>query len=472
MKFLAALALVTTSLAAGKATSADSFIEAELPSSAAPGVSYAIVDGETSSAKGFGEAKLASGNAVTADTRFPIGSVTKSFTALAIMQLVESKSLDLDAAVSTYLTSFADGPGGDITIRQLLNHTSGFSTVQGNSLHGESAAGTLTLAQYASRLGSVAPDNLPGSVWEYSNTNYQILGAVIEQVTTDSYSDYIATNILNPLGMTNTSAAGDDDTTDIITGHRPWFGGVRAADPGTNEPVHAPAGGIVASANDMAKYLAMWVNGQDDVLSAKAKREMMQPSGPTSPLYGLGWFIDAERGTVYHTGLVPGAETLMSFHPDDRKGVVVMVNANSGLGFSDTWYLIGGIGARALGQSHDDDGSRIGPQSAYLSIAILPPLFVFFAVFSWRNRAKLRAKKDSRLGLIGLWFPMLAMCGLAWFLISILPRLFGGSIATIQLYQPDFALCMIAAAILSVVWAILRLALAYLGKPSTTEIAT
>ena len=159
----------------------------------------------------------------------------------------------------------------------------------------------------------------------------------------------------------------------------------------------------------------------------------------------------------------------MSLNPDERKGVVVMVNANGGLGFSDTWYLIGGIGARALGQSHDDDRSRVGPQGAYLSIAILPPLFVLFAVFSWRNRTKLRAKKDSRLGLISLWFPLIAMCGLAWFLIIILPRLFGGSIATIQLYQPDFALCMIAAAILSVAWAILRLLLAYLGKPGTAD---
>lgn len=162
----------------------------------------------------------------------------------------------------------------------------------------------------------------------------------------------------------------------------------------------------------------------------------------------------------------------MSFNPDDRKGVVVMVNANSGLGFSDTWYLIGGIGARALGQSHDDDGSRVGPQGAYLSIAILPPLFVFFAVFSWRGRVKLRAKRDSRLGLIGLWFPLVVMCGLAWFLIRILPSLLGGSIATIQLYQPDLALCMIAATILSVAWTILRLILAYLSKSSTAEKAT
>ena len=191
-KFLAALALVADTLAAGTSISVDSFIEAELSSSAAPGVSYAIVDGETLSAKGFGEARLASGIGVTADTRFPIGSVTKSFTALAIMQLVESKALDLDAAVSTCLTAFADGPGGDITIRQLLNHTSGFSTVQGNSLHGESTAGKLTLAQYANLLGSVTPDHSPGSVWEYSNANYQILGTVIEQVTADSYPDYIA----------------------------------------------------------------------------------------------------------------------------------------------------------------------------------------------------------------------------------------------------------------------------------------
>ena len=211
----------------------------------------------------------------------------------------------------------------------------------------------------------------------------------------------------------------------------------------------------------MGLYLAMWLNGEDDVLSAEAKASMMAPSSPAAPLYGLGWSIDPSRGAVYHTGLVPGAETLASLAPGEGKAVVVMVNANGGLGFADTWYLIGGAGARALGQDHEDDRSLWGPKFAYLSIAILPPLFLLATIVSWRRRSELGAKRESNLGLFSLWFPLLAMAGLAWFLIDILPRLFGGSIATIQLYQPDFAWCMIAAAFLAPAWAMLRLAVAY-----------
>jgi len=121
-----------------------------------------------------------------------------------------------------------------------------------------------------------------------------------------------------------------------------------------------------------------------------------------------------------------------------------------------------------MGQDHQDGGSRLGPQIAYLSIALLPPLFLLFAIVSWRGRAQLRAKRESTAGKLSLWFPLLAMAGLAWFLINILPRLFGGPLGTIQLYQPDFALCLIAAAILAPAWATLRLGLAYSGGKTPT----
>ncbi|QFT77317.1 serine hydrolase [Erythrobacter sp. THAF29] len=463
----AALALVASSFSASTASSEiDAFIKAELPTSAAPGIAYARVKDGTVTARGFGERRKGSGKSVTADTLFPIGSVTKSFTALAIMQLVEAGVLGLDDPVSQHLPAFAGGPAGGVTLRQLLNHTSGYSTVQGNSQHGNTDASRLGLIEYAGELAQVTPTHAPGAVWEYSNANYQILGAVIEEASGARYADYIETRIFAPLGMIDSEVVVGPAPSAMATGHRPWFGGVRAFAGGEGFAINAPAGGIASSARDMGRYLAMWLSGEDDILSAEAKAGMIAPSGPSSPHYGLGWSIDPERGTVYHTGLVPGGETLASFSPSEGKGVVVMVNANGGLGFADTWYLIGGVGARAMGQAHDDDGWRWGPRIAYLSIALLPPLFLLLAFVSWRGRSALRAKRESTPGKLSLWFPAVAMIGLAWFLISMLPRMFGGSITTLQLYQPDFAWCMIAAAVLAPAWAVLRLVLAYSGDRS------
>ena len=250
----------------------------------------------------------------------------------------------------------------------------------------------------------------------------------------------------------------------LATGHSPWFGGVRTNGLGERTAINAPAGGIVSSANDMGRYLSMWMNGEDDLVSAKTKAMMLSSSGPASPGYGLGWSIDQADGTPYHTGLVPGAETLALFDPAKGKAVIVMVNANSGLGFADTWYLIGGVGARAMGQPHSDDGSRWGPQFIYLSVILAPVLFLILAFVSWRGRASLRAKRGSMAGQFSLWFPLAAMAALAVFLILILPQMFGGTLATLQLYQPDFALGLLAAAILGSAWAALRLALAYVPK--------
>lgn len=458
----ATFALVGATLSASEGNSeVDSFIQAELPRSAAPGLSYVRLEDGEITAKGFGERTTGSGESVSSKTPFPIGSVTKSFTALAIMQLAEAEKLELDDPISQHLPAFAEGSASEVTVRQLLNHTSGFSTVQGNSHHGIANASQLGLAEYVEQLARVAPSNAPGAVWEYSNANYQVLGAVIEQKSGQSYSDYIAERIFKPLGMTNSVVLIGPSPADLATGHHPWFGGVRTYEGGVGFAINAPAGGIVSSAEDMGLYLAMWLNGEDDIVSAKTKNAMVTASGPASPSYGLGWSIDTQSGTVYHSGLVPGAEALASFSPAEKKGIVVLVNANGGLGFADTWYLIGGVAARGLGQPHSDDGARWGPKIAYLSIAILPALFVLLAIVSWRGRSALKAKRGKLSGKFSLWFPLIAMLGLAWFLIWFLPKMFGGSIATLQLYQPDFAWCLIAAAILAPIWAGLRLVLAY-----------
>jgi CubicO group peptidase (beta-lactamase class C family) len=442
----------------------DTFIETELPRSAAPGLAYARIEHGAVTAKGFGETVKGSGERVTADTLFPIGSVTKSFTALAIVQLMEAGKLDLDDPVAQHLPAFADSPARKVTLRQLLNHTSGFSTVQGNSHHSDPEAQEVGLRDRAAEFARNELVTPPGARWEYSNLNYQILGAVIEQVSGETYPDYIAAQIFAPLSMERSAVLVGAAPVGLATGHRPWFGGVRPMIRSKPSVINAPAGGIVSSASDMARYLSMWMNGEDDLVSAQTKAMMVEPSEPASPGYGLGWSIDRSDETPYHTGLVPGAETLAMFDPATGKGVVVMVNANSGLGFADTWFLIGGAGARAMGEPHTDDGSRWGAQFIYLSVVLAPVLFLILAFVSWRGRATLSAKRGSMAGRFSLWFPLAAMVTLAAFLILILPQMFGGSLATLQLYQPDFAWGLIAAAILGPAWAVLRLALAHTAR--------
>lgn len=459
---LVALVFICASLSASPSTnSLDTFIEAELPSSAAPGLAYARVDNGNAVGKGFGESRKGGGGDISADTLFPIGSVTKSFTALAIMQLVEADKLGLDDPVSMHLPAFSRSPAREVTLRQLLNHTSGFSTVLGNSHHGDADLSQVNLVEYAGRLAQVGPVHPPGTHWEYSNANYQILGAVIEQVSGHSYADHIRSRIFEPLEMTSSEVVAGSPPPDMANGHSPWFGGVRITTSGDGHRINAPAGGIASTARDMGRYLAFWLGDGDEIVSADLKAAMLTPSSPASPSYGLGWSIDPDQGSVYHTGLMPGYETLASFNVAQRKGAVVMVNANGGLGFADTWDLIGGAAARAMGGPHEASEMRLGPKIAYLSIALLPPLFLALSLLSWKGRARLCDKRASKAGQFSLWFPFFAMGGLAWFLIDVLPRLFGGSLATLRLYQPDFALCLTAAAILAPAWAAFRLIAAY-----------
>jgi CubicO group peptidase (beta-lactamase class C family) len=430
--------------------------------SGAPGAAYAVIDGDANKAEGFGVTQAGGELAVSPETPFRIGSITKSFTALAIMQLAETGALTIDDTVSDHLPEMRNSPAGSITLRQLLSHTSGFSTVQGNALHDQSGELPPTLAALAASLGEQGTAYPPGTRWEYSNANYQILGAVIEAVSGSGYEDYVRNRIFAPLGLSSGTFAYTETPKGAAIGHRPWFGGHRAFDDHGDSRLNASAGGILMSARDLATYLAVMMNGQSDVLSAEGKARMLQPASEAAPFYGLGWFLDSATGSAFHGGLVPGSEALATMIPAQRKGVVVLVNTNGGIGFGESVDLREGVTAFALGREYSGSGSRWGPKTAYLSVMLLPPFFVLAIIWGWMRRREILAKRTNTAGLFSLWFPLAAMLALAFVLIAVIPQMFGGSIATILLYQPDFGAGMVAAAILAPVWALFRLVLAYL----------
>ncbi len=457
--FLALVALLWSGGALARVPTGpiDQFIDRALPASGAPGVAYVVVDGPALRSGAHGTVAKGSVRRVTPDTPFLIGSISKSFTALAVMQLVEAGKLRLDDRIAAYLPAFRGKASGSITIRQLLDHTSGYSTVQGNRAPDRDDS---ALSAYAARVAAWPLASPPGSRWQYSNTNYRILGALIEAVSNQTYAEYITAHILNPLEMRDSFVGNGNPPTGIAIGHRPWFGGKRAYDASRTSAVNAPAGGIFASANDLGRYLAMMIDGRDDILSARGKAMMLRPASDAAPFYGLGWFIDPASGTAWHDGLVPGTETLATLSPATGKAVAVLVNANGGIGFGETVELRRGITALALGTDYDGEGARLWPKATYLLVMALPLFYLLAIGWAVTDRAALRAK-SGLAGRFSLWFPLVAMLGVAALLMLIVPVMFGGSIGTLLLFQPDFADAMITGAALGVLWAVVRLLIAF-----------
>ena len=448
--------------------SMDDFIASEMPKAGAPGVAYAVMDGGGIVSGERGEILLGSGRAMTSDTPFVIGSIAKSFTALAMMQLVEAGTVELDSPASEYLEMFANGPARTVTVRQLLSHTSGYSTLQGNDNLIEPSRSADGLGRQVERIAQWALAHQPGTRWEYSNANYYVLGALIERVSGRDYASYIQEEILEPVGMAHSFVADGESHDTIAVGHTPWFGMKRPVKKTATHRMSAPVGGIIASAGDMTRYLAMMMNGEDDIISAAGKAEMMRPAGDVSPFYGFGWYVDPDRGTVSHTGLTPGVETLAIMMPAEQKGAVVLINSGSGMGFGESSTLFNGIAAKALGLDFVEAGAggRWSRKALFLTFALLPVLFGFSMVQSWRLRTGLRAK-SGLFGAFSLWFPLLMTLALAWTCVLLIPQLFGVSIGTLRLFSPDLALVLVASAVTGVTWAVFRLALFYGGKSAS-----
>jgi CubicO group peptidase (beta-lactamase class C family) len=330
----------------------DSFVEGERQASGIPGIALAIVQpGGAVHVRGFGHDGR--GAAIGADTPFPIGSLTKSFTALLVRQAIDAGELDADAPLQRVLPWFrlADAEASArITLRHLLNQTSGLSRADGIAalLHG----GPAGIEELSRGLGGVALDRPVGERFEYSNLNFVLLGAALQAATGRSWHELVRTRVLAPLQMRHSHADLDAAQRAGMTAvHRMWFG-VPVAQPVHLQPGLAPTGGLVASAADMARYLAMLlasgVGPAGRVVSADGVAQLLAPA--TKPArsrllsadfafrYGQGWFVGpfgAAAEARWHLGNLPSFAAWMVLLPDTRQAVVVLVNANTELPFNE-----------------------------------------------------------------------------------------------------------------------------------------
>lgn len=322
----------------------DAFIEGQMRRLHIPGISLAIIEGDRLvHTRGFGQAQPG-GEAPSPQTPFFIGSLTKSITALAVMQLVEAGKIELDAPVQRYLPWFrvADPQASaQISVRQLLNQTSGLSAVAGSIALAVCDDHPHATERQVRALSTLKLNHPPGSKWEYSNLNYNILGLIIEVVSGESYANYIQSHIFDPLEMRHSYTSRiEAKPNGLAMGHRHWFS---LPFPARNLPIpqgSLPSGQLISSGEDMAHYLIAHLNGgrcgDVQILSAAGIQELHRGAAEFSMgnapagRYAMGWFeMDIGQTKTYsHSGNVPDFSAFMALLPEQKRGVVLLLNAD------------------------------------------------------------------------------------------------------------------------------------------------
>jgi CubicO group peptidase (beta-lactamase class C family) len=321
----------------------DGVIRDGMDGSGVPGFAVAVVSGnDVVHARGFGDA--GEGRRVTAQTPFLLGSTSKSFTALAAMQLVDAGRLDLDAPARRYVPEFqlADERAADrITVRQALQQTTGMPATAGGPIVRSAADGTALEALH--ELQGTKLVTPPGEAFAYSNGNYVLAGLIVERASGEPYAQYVQRHIFTPLGMRHSYVALDAaKRAGLATGHRYWFGRATAHGPTFRAGIQ-PAGYLFASAQDMGRYLAMYLNhgvtaDGRRIVSRQGLATMLAPGRPgklgawsdhADARYAMGWYVGGpwSEPAQLHPGRAPDSSAMIVMFPRRDLAMVTLTNA-------------------------------------------------------------------------------------------------------------------------------------------------
>ncbi len=299
-------------------------------SAAQPGAVVLVKKGDqTLLRRAYGLANVARKTPLSPDMVFKLGSVTKQFTAAAILQLAEKKKLSLDDELAKYVPQYGHADA-HITLEQLLRHTSGvpsYTETPGFAIHERD---DLSHDQVLALFKDLALDFPPGTKWKYSNSNYYLLGMVIEKVTGQPYARYLDEHIFRPLKMAHTGY-GDAAhfPADVVIGYD------HADDsytPSAPVSMAAPfsAGAVVSTVDDLARW-ARAIDAHKILQPASWERAISDgklPDGKTTH-YGLGWGLSEWNGhhVISHGGAIPGFSADVLLLPDEHVFVAILCNA-------------------------------------------------------------------------------------------------------------------------------------------------
>lgn len=341
------LTVVTLLAGLGKAAFAegvDDYLKAQMVARHIPGLSVAVVqDGKVVKTAAYGVSNVEANTPATVNTLYGLGSCTKPFTAVAVLQLMETGKVDLDAPVSRYLTGLP-AAWSRVTVRQLLTHTSGlpnyrefvdYSKLSDPKYH-QTGSVVALLAGKPLRF-------IPSTKAEYSNTNYHLLGQLVEKVSGQTYAAYLASHQFQAAGITETHFAALPTLLRNQASGYEWDGKKRL--PNT---VFLPAAldfgddGLLSTAGDLAKWTTALASGQ--LVGVTTLKQMISPQAlpdGTPSAYGLGLIVGRYYGQSIagHSGATPGYSSTIDYFVDSRLAVVVLCNLYDGTPLTDRMAL-------------------------------------------------------------------------------------------------------------------------------------
>lgn len=322
----------------------------------AAGASVAVLkDGDLVFARGYGRANLELAAPVNTRTVFRIGSLTKQFTAAAVLLLAEQRKLDIDDKLSLYLPDFPRG--NEVKLRDLLDHTSGIHNFTEGPVIDKISTRGVTVQELVTGIAGQSPlyDFEPGTGWWYSNSNYALLGAVIEKVSGKSWAAFMKAEIFDKLGMADTAA---DNARDIVPGRASGYdlidetpGRFRNSD-FTDMSVPYAAGSLRSTAPDLARWNAALFGGK--LLKRQSLKEMLAPGRlrngaenqtaivwpggkafappagyvPGPYAFGLEHHLENGREIIGHDGSIAGFDAVMETYVNDGLTIIILTNTS------------------------------------------------------------------------------------------------------------------------------------------------
>jgi CubicO group peptidase (beta-lactamase class C family) len=320
-------AIAATSIDPQQAARIDADVQTVMQRADVAGATIAIIEkGQIVYTRAYGLRERERKLPARTDTHYEIGSITKQFTAAAIMQLQEAGKLSIDATLATYLP---DAPHArEVTLRQMLSHTSGLPEYLDGPNVDEEATHPATYAQLMARIDGKPLDFAPGSKWSYCNTGYFLLGRIIEVVSHEPYYHYVRKHLLDPAGMKQTFTVADEaKLAGMAVGYWHEHGKTERA-PAIDDTWGWSAGGLVSTIADLQKWNQALTGGR---IVSKASYALMTTPVTTAQgnsEYGFGLFVDSVEGQprIGHTGGSNGFTTANEYFPKQDLRIIAFTN--------------------------------------------------------------------------------------------------------------------------------------------------
>ena len=459
-----------TGLPTNQIEKVDRYVANRVAEQRIPGAALAIVEQDhITRVTGFGVADP-TGRPVTAETPFILGSLSKSFTALAVMQLVEKGQVNLDARVREYIPWFtlAEDSSRGVTVRQLLNQASGLSVETSEKFAASSDVSDSALENRVRSLRTEHLDRAVGSDFEYSGTNYAVLGLLVQMVSNQSYEKYVQEHIFTPLKMEHTyTSQAEAEKNGLATGYLYWFFFPRATELPFNRG-SLPQGYIISTAEDMSHYLVAQLNdgryGHVQILSAAGMREMHRPAIATwkrGTSYGMGWEIGPVAGipAIWHEGSIFNYHANMVLIPGNGSGFILLENIYSGPDEGRLNQIADGVALLLTGKDPPLIASTVRLKLAYGFLLFIFFVQVWVVVHVVRRLSSRHARPPVRPTVLGVSMLVLAiLLSLSWGLLIVfgIPRLFGMPLITTVVRVPDFGYVLLMCAFLAFSTSILK----------------